>query len=317
MQNQRIGSGTNRGRKRVWRACLTGLLCVANAAFGHDLWLEADPPVTGTAKPEERALHLRLGENYVVEEEKTLSKEIVSRFDVLVDRTGRGDLLGPGQEGQFPVAKLRPEAGACLVVMDRKGRQITMDQEKFNRYLTEEGLDAVAAQRARLGQADAEGHDSYTRYLKALVPGTDPTGTLPNTLYKRRVGQRLEILFQNNPARLSASRKLSVKVTFEDQPLAGAKVFAYRREVGGAANGTALTATTNAQGLADFKLDQNGPWLVRLVHMRAGSERRTNPNGAWESFWGSYSFVARDAPAAIAPTAGRTVGGAAPDERRE
>ena len=281
---------------------LTGLLAVS-AVRGHDFWLEVDPAAGTPAKPEERVLHLRMGEGFVMEEERPLLKDVVSRFDFYADRKGRRDLLAAGQEGQTPVAKLPTEPGSCLVVMDRRERQITLDHDKFNRYLADEGQDAVLAQRTRLGQSDAEGHEVYTRYLKALVPGADPLSTLPNTLYKRRMGQRLEILLQNNPGRLPANRKLTVKVLFDGEPLVGAKVFAYRHPATGTGAttppvaGATLTAVTSGQGLADFKLDQPGVWLVRLSHMRAGPDRKTNPNGAWESFWGAYSFVARDAPA--------------------
>ncbi len=309
-------------QSRTWAgAVFVAAWMAATTGRGHDLWLEVDAPASGSPKTEERALHLRLGEGFVPEEEKALAKDIVSRFDVYADRVGRRDLLASGQEGQMPVAKLRAEPGACLVVMDRKERQITLDHDKFNRYLAAEGLDAVTAQRTRLGQTEAEGHENYSRYLKALVPGSDPASSLPDTLYKRRVGQRLEILFQNDPTRLPASRRLTVKVLFEGKPLGGAKVFVYRHEAvagtpaAGAAGaaGATLSVVTNAQGLADFKLEQNGLWLVRLVHMRAGAERRTNPNGAWESFWGAYSFVARDA--AVQGTGPAKTGAA--DERRD
>lgn len=293
-------------------------LQLGGAARAHDFWLEPDPAPTGVppAKVEERALHLRMGDGFQAEEEKPLQKEATARFDLYADRAGRRDLLAAGKEGQVPVAKLPPESSACLVVLDRKERENTMDAEKFNRYLAEEGQDAVVAQRAKLGQTQAEGRETYTRYLKALVPGTNPLSTLPNTFYKRRVGQRLEILLQNNPGRLATNRKLAVKVLFEGKPLPGVRVFAYRHETANPpatpqpapapANSGApakQTATTSAQGLADFKLDQNGEWLVRLVYIRPAEHKaNATPIVNWESFWTSYSFVAKDAPApAVSP----------------
>lgn len=325
-------------------AVLAGVGGLGPQAWGLDYWLEADAGLSaarteergGRASPtpggspgaapaavrgEERGLHLRVGEAFRPEEERPLVKERISRFDLYADQAKRRDLLAAGQEGQTPVAKLPPEASACLVVMDRKEWQSTMDAEKFNRYLTDEGQEAVLSQRAKAGQSGLEGREVYTRYLKALVPGQDSSSSLPNTFYKRRVGQRLEILLQNNPGRLQANRKLTVKVLFEGEPLPGAKVFAYRREASGAvvpgaagaagaaganggqgasAAGTMLTAVTSADGLADFKLEQNGEWLVRLVHITSGNERKVGANGAWESFWGSYSFVVKDAPGGVA-----------------
>ena len=285
-------------RKAVaWLALgLAGVFGVLTAD-AHDLWLEAEisPP---TPKAEESALHLRLGEQFKAEEERPLQKDHVARFDLFSDRAKRRDLLTAGQEGQQPAAKFRAESGASLAVMDRTPRPITMEGDKFNRYLEGEGQDAILALRARLGQTEQGGKEVYTRYLKALIQERDPLGAIPSTLYKRRVGQRLEILLENDPGRMKPDKLLTVKVLFEGKPLAGAKVFAYRRE-GGEEAAEALTAVTSAQGLADFKLDQTGVWLVRLVHFRVPTERKPESTAAWESFWATYSFAVREASAAV------------------
>ena len=58
-----------------------------------------------------------------------------------------------------------------------------------------------------------------------------------------------------------------------------------------------MSAVTSTKGLAEYKIDQPGLWLVRLVHMRAtgtGGKSETQPQ--WESFWGAYTFAARFAP---------------------
>ena len=302
------------------------LLGAAAGASGRDLWLEAEPG--GTGKPAvERTLHLRGGEAGKSEEELSLQKDRTTRFDLYADLARKKDLLAAGQAGQSPVAKLPPDPSACLVVMDRKEPSSNVDAEHFNRILAETGQEAVTAQRTRSGQNGAEGKEAVFEYLKALVPGQDPSSTLPNTLYKRRIEQRLEILLQNNPGRLAANRRLTVKVLFDGKPLAGAKVFAYRREVGGISASAAATPTptaaatnenpgaggvsavTSAQGLAEFKLEPVGPWLVEVTHVRAGPERKNNPNGAWESLVATYSFVTRDAPSGQAAIPGRTQGG--------
>lgn len=275
-------------------ACLAGAL----TAGAHDFWLE--PETTPAAKGDELVLRLRMGEQFKTEEERPLQKDRIARFDLFSDRRQRRDLLAAGQEGQTPAAKFRPETGVLLAVMDRTPRPIAMERDKFNRYLEDEGQDAVIAARARLGQTDQGGKEVYTRYLKALIQERDLAGSIPSTLYKRRVGQRLEILLENDPGRMQPDKMLTVKVLFEGKPLAGAKVFACRREAGDQGP-LALTAVTSAQGLAEFKLDQTGVWLVRLVHFRAPAERRPEPTAAWESFWASYSFAVREAPAAMAP----------------
>ncbi len=276
------------------------------AVSAHDYWLE--PTSTPLSKGEELTLHLVMGDRMKTEEERSLQKDRLVRFDLYGDRTARRDLLATGQDNQAPAAKVRLDGGSALVVMDRKPRPITMEAEKFNQYLAQEGLETIIAQRAKLGQTDASGRESYSRYLKALVQPGNPTAATPNTLYKRRIGQRLEVLLENDPGRIDPADKLTVKVLFEGNPLAGAKVFACHR-MGEDQPPTVVSAVTSAKGLAEFKLDQPGLWLVRTVYMRAtNSGPRTEAQ--WESFWAAYTFSARFAPVAVtsteppAPTAG-------------
>ena len=306
----------------TWVATLSLLTGLHPGAKGGDFWLEVEGAAPG--KPGERMLHLREGEGFKPEAELPLQKERTSRFDLYADQTRRRDLLAAGQEGQIPVAKLPPEPSACLVVMERKAPAETMDADKFNRMLADDGQEAVAAQRAKLGQGNAEARVSGFWFLKTLVPGQDSPSTLPNTFYKRRVEQRLEILLQNNPGRLAVNHRLTVKVLFDGKPLTGAKVFACRHEAGAAGGGAAppatagpggastagdLTAVTSAQGLAEFKLDQSGGWLVQTAFVRAEGERRPNANVGWDRLAASYSFVAKDAPAGGGPGPVKTGGG--------
>ena len=284
-----------------WALLLGAWVGFVFPASAHDLWLEPSVPLA--ARGDELLLHLHLGDGFVSEEERPLHKEHVTRFDFFSDHTQKRNLLAAGQDGQLPAAKVRLESGADLAVMDRPTRPITMPADKFNHYLSDEGLDAVAAQRTRLGQTDQPGRETYSRYLKMLIQERDLTAATPSTLYKRRVGQRLEILLETDPGRVKPDGVLAVKVLFEDKPLAGARVFAYCRPANGPAP-AALTATTSARGLAEFKVDQPGLWLVRLVHMRSSADKRPDAPAQWESFWAAYTFAVRTAsPLLPTPTA--------------
>ncbi len=262
-------------------------------APAQDFWLEPDSAVA--SKGDELVLHLRTGDHFTTQEERALQKDRVYRFDLFGNEAVRRDLLALGIEGQIPVARTRLESGAALIVMDRKPHALTTEAAEFNAHLTEEGLDAIAAQRARLGQTDTPAREIYTRFLKVLIQERDPAATTANTLYKRRVGKRLEILLENDPGQLRPDGRLAVKVLFDDKPLVGVKVFACRRAKIEGQKPVFLTATTSAKGLAEFSLDQPGLWLVRLVHMRAaGVGAKPDANAPqWESFWSAYTFAAR------------------------
>ena len=292
--------GTKTGGMRRWlgRLALLGALAGGSGlASAHDLWLEPTAPLA--ARGDELVIHLREGDAFKGDEERSLQKDHVERFDLFSDRARRRDLLATAKDEQTPAARVRLESGAGLAVMDRGPRPITMPPDKFNRYLSDEGLDAITASRARLGQSDQPGVEVYSRYLKTLIQERDLNAATPNTLYKRRIGQRLEILLETDPGRMQPDGSLMVKVIFDGKPLPGARVFAYRR-TGNDAPTAAMTASTSARGLAEFKVDQPGLWLVRLVYMRAVADRHTDAPVQWESFWAAYTFALRIAPP-IAP----------------
>ena len=303
----------------LWLGIVAGGLHRARA---HDYWLEPGSP--WAARGDELVMHLWLGEKLKGEEERPLQKERITYFDLFGDRSGRRDLLAAGREGQVPVAKVRMENASALTIMDRPPRPVTMDGDKYTKYLTEEGADAVLALRAHEGQTGQPGREVYSRCLKALIQERDPAAATPNTLYKRRVGQRLEILLENDPSRLKPDGRLTVKVLFEGRPLAGAKVFACRRVGTPGENQppAVLTAKTDAAGITHFKLDQPGLWLVRLVHIRPATvaDRRGDSGAQWESVWAAYTFGARLAPVAVpAPGSGPSPAAspaASPKDRR-
>ena len=84
------------------------------------------------------------------------------------------------------------ESGAALVVMDRNAQLTTTEAAKFNAYLAEEGLDAVIRP-TRAARPDGLARtENYQRFLKVLVQERDPSAASANTLYKRRVGERLK-----------------------------------------------------------------------------------------------------------------------------
>ena len=289
----------------AWRrmvCALVGALSLAGIASAHDFWLEPDSALAN--KGDELVLHLRMGERLTTEEERPLQKDRVYRFDLFGNAAVRRDLLAAGAEGQTPVARTRLESGAALVVMDRKPQAITIEAAKFNEYLAEEGLEAIVAQRARLGQSDMSAREVYLRFLKVLLQERDPAAVTANTLYKRRVGERLEILLENDPGQLRPDGRLKVKVLFEDKPLAGAKIFACRRAKTEGKGPMVLSATTSPNGLAEFALDQSGLWMVRLVHMRAeATSAKPDVNAPqWESFWAAYTFAGRYASGAGSPS---------------
>jgi uncharacterized GH25 family protein len=257
------------------------VVLLAGRASGHDYWLQPDAFILPVGKKVD--VHLHVGDGFRSEEERPFQKGPTVRFQLLSGKDAR-DLTAGARDGAKPVARLTlAKPGNHLFVLERRPQKIKLEAKKFNEYLAEEGLDAVLAQRKRSGQDGREGRERYSRYVKALLQ----VGDARDDSYRREVGHRLEILPQANPYSLKAGDRLTVKVLFEKKPLAGARLFAHHRAGGKV---TTRTATTSRDGAAVVRLHAAGPWLIRLVHMRACSD---DPEVDWESFWGAYTFALR------------------------
>src|SRR5262249_3155538 len=190
------------------------------------------------------------------------------------------DLAARGTDGKKPVTRLSfAREGTHLVLLERAAQLITLDAAKFNRYLEEEGLQEALADRKRTGEDRQPGRERYSRYLKSLLQVGKPLDEVT-----RPVGHKLEIVPLENPYSLRPGDTLTVRVLFEDKPLANARLAAHHRD-GDRTQTQSLTTTKD--GEATIKLPDAGPWLVRLVHMR----RCSAEDADWESFWSALTFA--------------------------
>ncbi len=260
---------------------LVVLATLAAPARGHDYWLQPATFTPASGKPVALALHV--GDGFVSEAERPFQKKPTLHCR-LYSSSDTVDLAASAREGGRPLLRLScPKPGIYLVALERDAHLITLAAKKFNRYLAEEGLDAVLAQRKKRGEADAPGRERYRRYLKCLLrAGGKGDGT-----WKKSAGHKLEILPLADPTALKAGDTLKVRILFEGKPLAGAKVTAFRRA---GKKVVAHSAVSSARGEACFPFDAAGPCLVRLVHMRRSAH---DSEADWHSFWAALSFAVR------------------------
>ncbi|WP_051382694.1 DUF4198 domain-containing protein [Gloeobacter kilaueensis] len=273
---QRIRNAT---RAKSVAACLvlTGGLLTAAPAWSHDYWLM---PEKLTAVPGEPIkVHLYYGDDFKIENERPFQKDRTPRFQ-LSSATGGRDLGATAKDGQLPLVDLRLDTpGTYLISLDRNAQNIVLQPKEFEAYLSEEGLNDILVLRRKLGKAQSPGRERYARSIKSIIQ----LGTVFNDdVAGRTLGQTIEIVPEQNPARLRSGENLSVRIRFAGQPLVDQQINAFgpnRR----------LAARTDRAGRATFRLDEPGAWIVRLVHMRPC----TSDCGAtdWESFWSSITFA--------------------------
>jgi len=252
------------------------------SVFGHEYWLE---PESFFLKPGGRSdIRLFLGEGLQVEEEMPYRSSKTSIFR-LHSFDGTFDLARDMKDEAKPLFSFSAQkSGTYLLAMERNWSHITLEPEKFDEYLREDGMEYIIAEREKLGEATKKGSERYSRFIKALIQ----VGGKRDKTFLQRTGMRFEIVPQANPYSLKVEDELSVQVLFEGKPLADKVLFADNRD--GESIGK-QRVSTNVDGIARVKLDRKGVWLIRLVFMQRCTK---NCEGAdWESFWGALSFGLR------------------------
>jgi uncharacterized GH25 family protein len=254
-------------------ACAAAL-ALAEPVQAHDLWIEPATFTTGPGKV--LALRLRVGQD-LVGDPVARDEAAIDEF-VLVDRKTRRMI--PGRDGSDPAGIIRIDSPGLLVVGYRSHPSaVVLPAAKFNDYLREEGLEAVAAERTKRNQSNADARELFSRAAKSLVLSEAAAAGEGD----RPLGLRLELVAEVNPYRTRKSDDLPVRLLFESRGLTGALVVAVNKLDPSAK----LTARTDSNGRVRFKLPRGGMWMVKAVHMVPAPAA----SGAdWESIWASLTF---------------------------
>ena len=264
-------------RNAPFRLVVLGLLLSASAAGAHDVWLE--PSSFRPAQGEPVAVRVRVGEHFQGDPVPRSSARI-ERFAAVVPGERELELPLKGAEGADPAGQaVLPVPGTWILVYDTNHASTTLEAEKLEPYLREEGLEAIIALRAQRGQSKAAAREIYSRCAKSLVT----VGAGKATGHDRVLGLPLELVPEASPAALPAGGELPVLLLYRGEPLAGALVVAMRRDQ----PMEKVSARTGKDGRVRLRLDRPGDWLVKAVHMVPAPEA----SGAdWESFWASLTF---------------------------
>ena len=173
---------------------------------------------------------------------------LINQF-VFEDASGRKPVVG--RDGADPAGFLRVATPGLLVIGYRSNPSaVELTADKFNQYLKEEGLDAVAALRARRNETGAKAREIFSRCAKSLVlsgPASERAGRSAARLYARARGRAESVRIPRRPGS-------SVRLTYENRPLAGALVVAMNR----LNPSEKLTARTDNDGRVRFRLREAG-----------------------------------------------------------
>ena len=255
-------------------AVLAALELAVAPLFAHDMWIE--PTTFFPTAGEIVGARLRVGQNLLgdpLPRDPALIKDFV--FE---DAEGRKPLVG--RDGADPAGFLRVASpGLQVVGYFSNPSAVELPPEKFNQYLKDEGLDAIAALRAQRNQTGANARELFTRCAKSLLL----SGLSGEKQNDRQLGFTLELVAERNPYSMHNGGELPIRLTYQNRPLSGALVVAINR-----ANPTErLSARTDSEGRVRLQLRSDGMWMIKAVHMIPAP---AGANADWVSYWASLTF---------------------------
>jgi len=261
--------------RRQLRTLLTALISLCQSQlFAHDMWIE--PTTFSPEIGQIVGVRLRVGQN-LLGDPLARDSALINQF-VMQDASGRKPVIG--HDGGDPAGLLRVASAGLLVVGYKSNPSaVELTAEKFNQYLKDEGLDAVASVRASRNETGAKAHELFSRCAKSLLLAGAPNAAQTD----RALGFTLELVAERNPYLLSAGEDLPVRLTYENRPLAGALVVAINR----LKPLDKMAVRTDRDGRARFHLQPGGMWLLKAVHMIPAP---SGSNAEWQSFWASLTF---------------------------
>lgn len=240
----------------------------------HDMWIEPSSffPESG----EIDSLRLKVGQD-MLGDPLARESQLIKQF-VVLEAGARKPVMG--REGADPAGFVRASQPGLLVVGYHSNPSLVEETaEKFNQYLKEEGLDAIAALRAQRNETGAPVRELFTRCAKTLLLDGPPNAAQGD----HSLGFTLELLAERNPFLLRSNEDLPLLLTYENRPLAGALVIAMNK----IRPTEKVTARTGIDGRVKLRLHPGGMWMIKAVHMIPA---RTGANGQWQSYWASLTF---------------------------
>ncbi len=158
-----------------------------------------------------------------------------------------------------------------------------LEQDVFNTYITEEGLEHVVKARASRGETSATGRERYSKVAKLVLCASRSSD---DRRYRKPLGLRVEIVPLTDPCGLKTGDVLVARVFFEGHPLPDVWVGAGSKGTHG--HHYPFRQKTDGEGRVRVPLEHPGPWFVRVLHMVPSTEF---DDADWQSWFSTLTFA--------------------------
>jgi uncharacterized GH25 family protein len=256
--------------------------CLSGLALSHDFWIE--PSTFRPGEGETVTATLRVGQK--------VQGERLPRIPSLIDSfllKGEGvERPVVGRPGADPAGSARVAgAGPYWIGYQSHPYPVTLEAQKFEDYLREEGLERIVQERARRGRSTTDGRERFYRCAKALLETTGEGSSLRASTLDTPLGFTLELVPHRNPNLPGFAGDLPLTLLFRGKPLSSVLVVAMSK----VDPGRAVHDRTDRKGSVTLRLSHPGIWLVKAVHMEPASPET---GVDWESWWASLTFDVPD-----------------------
>lgn len=249
---------------------------VAGGAAAHDAWLEI------TTSGEVMTVEAFVGH---AEDRAPYDLEAprIASF-VAIGSDGISDHASAflAREPQEKLVLAPRSADTALLALTTFRATSTLEAEKFNAYLVEEGIAPILHWRAEHGEINEDGREVYSRFLKALVP--DPSISCDADVLGQPLGQILEIIPLNHPGS-DCSGDLGFELRYFGEPVEGATLHFNRTDE----LQTPIKARTGPDGRAVFDRPTEGIWYVHAAWSMPVDDQRFGADFA--TSFASFSFA--------------------------
>ena len=249
----------------------------ATAASGHDLYFMPDE--FRAEEPGRKRIRFHLGDSFP-------DSEVAQSVSGLVDpqarwKGGAAPIENLSADGDVLVGDAElPALGAYILTVSTRAKTIEIAAERFDRYLTHEGLNAQVEYRRVHGESARAGRERYSKCVTSFLSVGDP-----DDYWKTAVGFPIEIVPEASPFEVRPGGGLPIRVLFRGRPAAELQVEAAWAH--GGRHGAAPAGRTDAEGRLTVPIEQAGVWRLHTVHMLRVGE----PEIEWESYWASATLA--------------------------
>lgn len=256
------------------------VLLIPAAIWAHDLYLR--PAKMIVAGGEKSVVEYHNGDAFP----NSQSTVVIARLRDAkrIAASGEAFFENIHDEGTATVATfVAPATGHFYLVSRTIPNYIGLDADKFEEYLSHEGLGWVTEYRKKNGESQKAGREIYSKYVKSLLVAGSGDGS-----FAKPAGLTVEFIPLDDPYGVGRGGSIRVQLLYRGKAAAGHEV-----ELESVTEGKTtrvILGNTDGQGTITAPIPSPGFYKLHAIVM----ERLTDRSKAdWESYWATLTFGTR------------------------